>query len=167
MDVAAPAAADAEFDIPAMHIALASDHAALDMKAMLVEWLRDAGHQVDDLGPFDAASVDYPDFGYALAAHVAAGRATRGIALCGSGIGISIAVNRHPACRCALVSEPLSAALAREHNDANVLALGARLIGPEMARRCVAAFLDTEFGGDRHARRVDKLSKPMVAEIAR
>ena len=86
----------------------------------------------------------------------------RGIALCGSGIGISIAVNRNPACRCALVGEPLSAKLSREHNDANVLAMGARLTGIDMAKACVEAFLSTEFGGDRHARRVGKLSQPTL-----
>ena len=141
-------------------IAIASDHAAYTMKAELAEWLREAGHDVLDLGTNGPDSVDYPDFGYALATAIADGRAEAGIALCGSGIGISIAVNRHPAARCALVSEPLSAALARQHNDANVVALGARLIGVEMAKACVTAFLDTEFLGDRHAARVDKLSHP-------
>ena len=140
-----------------MRIAMASDHAGAGLKAELAGWLRDQGHEVDDLGTDGAASVDYPDFGYTLAAHLAAGRAERGIALCGTGIGISIAVNRHPAMRCALVSEPLSAALAREHNDANVIAMGARVIGIEMAKACVTAFLTTEFGGERHARRVGKL----------
>ena len=145
---------------PSLRIAIASDHAAIDLKAQLVAWLRDAGHDVADLGPDSDARVDYPDFGYKLAAAIADGSATRGIALCGSGIGISIAVNRNPACRCALVSEPLSAKLAREHNDANVLALGARLTGLDMAKACVEAFLTTDFGGDRHQRRVDKLSSP-------
>lgn len=145
-----------------MRIALASDHAAIDLKAALVEWLRDAGHDVADLGPDSSASVDYPDFGYKLAAAIADGSADRGIALCGSGIGISIAVNRNPAARCALVSEPLSAGLAREHNDANVIAMGARLIGVEMAKACVTAFLATDFGGDRHQRRVDKLTAPAL-----
>lgn len=145
-----------------MRIAIASDHAAIDLKALLAGWLRDEGHAVDDLGPATADRVDYPDFGYRLAAAVASGAAERGIALCGSGIGISIAVNRNPACRAALVSEPLSAALAREHNDANVIALGARLTGPDMARACVEAFLTTEFGGGRHAGRVGKLSNPAL-----
>lgn len=145
-----------------MRIAIASDHAALDLKAQLAEWLREQGHEVDDLGPHDGASVDYPDYGYRLAAAVASGAAERGVALCGSGIGISIAVNRNPACRAALVSEPLSATLCREHNDANVIAMGARLIGPEMAKACLAAFLATPFGGDRHQRRVDKLSNPQL-----
>lgn len=144
----------------AMRIAIASDHAAIELKATLREWLIELGHEVADLGPDSADSVDYPDFGYLLAGVVADGTAQRGIALCGSGIGISIAVNRNPAVRCALVSEPLSAALAREHNDANVLAMGARLTGVDMAKACVSAFLETEFAGGRHQRRVDKLSSP-------
>jgi ribose 5-phosphate isomerase B len=143
-----------------MRIAIASDHAALALKSALVEYLLSAGHEVSDLGPHDESSVDYPDYGYKLAAAIADGTAERGIALCGSGIGISIAVNRNPAARAALVSEPLSARLAREHNDANVIAMGARLIGIEMAKACLDAFLTTEFGGDRHQRRVDKLSNP-------
>lgn len=145
-----------------MRIAIASDHAAIELKSSLVQWLRDQGHEVDDLGPEGAASVDYPDFGYKLAKQIETGAADRGIALCGSGIGISIAINRNPACRCALVSEPLSALLAREHNDANVLAMGARLVGIEMAKACIGAFLNTGFGGERHQRRVDKLSHPAL-----
>lgn len=143
-----------------MRIALASDHAAIALKALLVEHVRALGHEAIDLGPETSDSVDYPDYGYKLADAVASGAADRGIALCGSGIGISIAVNRNPAARCALVSEPLSAKLCREHNDANVLAMGARLTGPDMARECVSVFLATPFGGDRHARRVAKLSNP-------
>lgn len=145
-----------------MRVAIASDHAAVALKAALAGWLRSEGHDVYDLGTDGEGSVDYPDFGYKLAGHLAAGKATRGIALCGTGIGISIAVNRHPDMRCALVSEPLSAALAREHNDANVLAMGARIIGIEMARACVTAFLTTPFGGERHARRVEKLGKSSI-----
>ena len=147
-----------------MRIAIASDHAALALKSALVEYLLSAGHDVSDLGPHDENSVDYPDYGYKLAAAVADGTAERGIALCGSGIGISMAVNRNPAARAALVSEPLSARLAREHNDANVIAMGARLIGIEMAKACLDAFLTTEFGGDRHQRRVDKLSNPNMTK---
>lgn len=147
-----------------MRIAIASDHAALALKSALVEYLLSAGHDVSDLGPHDESSVDYPDYGYKLAAAIADGTAERGIALCGSGIGISIAVNRNPAARAALVSEPLSARLAREHNDANVIAMGARLIGIEMAKACLDAFLTTEFGGDRHQRRVDKLSNPNMTK---
>ncbi len=144
-----------------MRIAIASDHAALALKSALVEYLLAAGHDVADLGPYDETSVDYPDYGYKLANAIADGSAERGVALCGSGIGISMAVNRNSAARAALVSEPLSARLAREHNDANVIAMGARLIGIEMAKACIDAFLSTAFGGDRHQRRVDKLSNPL------
>lgn len=150
----------------AMRIAIASDHAAIDLKTTLREWLIDEGHEVADLGPDSHDSVDYPDYGYRLAEVVADGTAARGIALCGSGIGISIAVNRNPFVRCALVSEPLSAALAREHNDANAIALGARIVGVDMAKACVSAFLATEFAGGRHQRRVDKLSAPPTPETA-
>jgi ribose 5-phosphate isomerase B len=141
-----------------MRIALAADHAGYLLKDELASWLRDQGHEVADLGTNDPESVDYPEYGARLARAVAAGDAERGIAVCGSGIGISIAVNREPKCRCARVDDPLSAALAREHNDANVLALGARLIGSDMAKACVAAFLGTQFAGGRHQRRVDQLS---------
>ena len=143
-----------------MRIAIASDHAAYELKALLADWLRGEGHDVEDLGTNGPDSVDYPDFGYALGEAIAAGRAERGVALCGSGIGISISVNRNPAARCALVSEPLSAKLSREHNDANVIAMGARLTGIDMAKACLTAFLTTDFAGDRHARRVGKLSNP-------
>lgn len=145
-----------------MRIAIASDHAAHDLKAELRDWLIEQGHEVADLGPDTADSVDYPDFGYRLASVVADGTAERGVALCGSGIGISMSVNRNPAMRCALVSEPLSAALAREHNDANCIAMGARLTGSDMAKACLEAFLTTEFAGGRHQRRVDKLSNPEI-----
>ncbi|WP_432770305.1 MAG: ribose 5-phosphate isomerase B [Sphingopyxis sp.] len=145
-----------------MRIAIASDHAAFELKDLLAAWLRDAGHAVEDFGTHGPDSVDYPDYGYRLAEAVASGRADRGVALCGSGIGISISVNRNPACRCALVSEPLSASLARQHNDANVIAMGARLTGIDMAKACLDAFLATDFAGDRHARRVDKLSNPRL-----
>lgn len=141
-----------------MRIALSADHAGVDLKDALVHWLRDAGHDVSDLGTHGPESVDYPDYGARLARAIASGDAERGIAVCGSGIGISIAVNREPKCRCALVNEPLSAALARQHNDANVLALGGRLTGIELAKACVTAFLTTDFEGGRHQRRVDMLT---------
>lgn len=143
-----------------MRIAIASDHAAVTLKAELREYLIEQGHEVADLGPETADRVDYPDYGYKLASVVADGTAQFGVALCGSGIGISIAVNRNPACRCALVSEPYSATLAREHNDANVIAMGERLTGIDMAKACLDAFLATPFAGGRHAGRVDKLTHP-------
>jgi len=150
-----------------MRIAIASDHAAIELKAQLAEWLMDIGHEVADLGPDAGESVDYPDYGYKLADIVADGTVEYGIALCGTGIGISMSVNRHPSLRCAVVSEPLSAALAREHNNANCIAMGARLIGIEMAKACVATFLETKFAdandpNGRHQRRVAKLGNPPV-----
>ena len=141
-----------------MRIAIASDHAATDLKALLADWLRGEGHEVADLGTHGPESVDYPDYGYRLADAVANGSADKGVALCGSGIGISIAVNRNPACRCALVSDNLSARLSRQHNNANVIAMGARLIGIDAAKDCLAAFLSTPFEGGRHERRVAKLT---------
>ena len=141
-------------------LAFASDHAAVALKAQLAAWAAERGHAVVDLGTDGTASVDYPDYGYAIAAALRDGRADYGVALCGSGIGIAIAANRDPACRCALVSEPLSARLARTHNDANAIAMGARLIGPEQAIACLDAFLSAHFLGDRHAARVAKLSTP-------
>jgi ribose 5-phosphate isomerase B len=142
-----------------MRIALAADHAGYQMKDELAAWLREAGHEITDLGTNGPESVDYPQYGVRLAEEVATRRAEKGIAVCGSGVGISIAINRNPGCRCALVGDPLAARLAREHNDANVLAMGARLIGSDMARACVTAFLGTDFAGGRHQRRVDQLSQ--------
>lgn len=147
-----------------MRIAIASDHAAVALKTTLRDWLRELGHEVLDLGTEGDARVDYPDYGYKLAEVVASGEAERGVALCGSGIGISISVNRHPAARCALVSDPYSAALSREHNDANVLAMGARLIGEDMAKACLMSFLAGKFAGGRHGPRVEKLSHPHFAK---
>jgi len=141
-----------------MHIALAADHAGYLLKDELARWLQEQGHQVTDLGTNGPESVDYPEYGARVANAVATGQAERGIAVCGSGIGISIAVNRNSKCRCARVDDPLSAQLSREHNDANVIAFGGRLIGTDMAKACVLAFLDTDFAGGRHQRRVDELS---------
>jgi len=149
-----------------MRVAIAADHAAVPLKTALVAWLEQAGHDVLDLGTNSSASVDYPDYGFAIAQALADGRAERGVALCGSGIGIAIAANRHPACRCALVSEPLSARLARTHNDANAIAMGARLIGDTMAIACLEAFLAADFEGGRHQHRVDMLSRPPLAATA-
>ncbi|HEU5068738.1 MAG TPA: ribose 5-phosphate isomerase B [Sphingomicrobium sp.] len=142
-----------------MRIAVASDHAGFALKDELAAWLRDSGHVVIDLGTNGTESVDYPEYGARLARAVASGEAERGVAVCGSGIGISIAVNRNPECRCARVDDPLSARLAREHNDANVIAFGGRLIGSDMAKACITEFLDTDFAGGRHQRRVDQLSQ--------
>ena len=141
-----------------MRIVLTADHAGVDLKDELAAWLAAQGHDILDLGTNSHESVDYPRFGALLAEALADGRAERGITVCGSGIGVAIAANRNPACRCAQVDEPLSAELGRRHNDANAIALGARLIGIEMAKACVSAFLSTDFEGGRHQRRVDQLS---------
>jgi ribose 5-phosphate isomerase B len=149
-----------------MRIALSADHAGYELKDLLAEWLRADGHDVVDLGTKGPESVDYPRYGAMLAEALADGRAERGITVCGSGIGVAIAANRNPACRCAQVAEPLSASLARQHNDANAIALGARLIGIEMAKACVTAFLTSDFLGGRHQRRVDQLANPSEQEPA-
>ena len=138
-------------------IALASDHAGYALKTELKEELERQGHEVLDLGTHGPESVDYPDFGHAMGQALEEGRAQRGVLVCGSGIGISIAANRHPGVRAALCHDETSARLARAHNDANVLALGARLIGPEVAKDCLGVFLATDFEGGRHAKRVAKL----------
>lgn len=138
-------------------IVLAADHAGYELKNLLKQDLEEMGYEVLDLGTNARDSVDYPDYGKALAEAVAEGKAGRGVLVCGTGIGISIAANRNPAVRAAVCHDETSARLAREHNDANVLALGARLIGPEVARDCLRTFLQTEFGGGRHSGRVAKL----------
>ena len=140
-------------------IAVASDHAGFDLKEILKRDLQEAGHDVLDLGTNSTASVDYPDFGRAMADAIVSGKAGRGVVVCGTGIGISIAVNRNPRVRAALAHDVTSARLSREHNDANVVAFGARLIGTEVAREAMKVFLDTPFGGGRHTGRVAKLSR--------
>lgn len=138
-------------------IAIASDHAGYPLKEALKESLHRAGRQVLDLGTNGPESVDYPDFAHALAEAVLSGAAARGVVICGTGIGVSIAANRHPGVRAALCHDITSARLARQHNDANVLALGARMIGPEVAQDCLDAFLNTAYEGGRHDRRLAKL----------
>ena len=144
--------------MPPETIAIASDHAGVDLKSILKEDLAALGFEVLDLGTQDEQSVDYPDMADALANAIDGERVSRGVAICGSGIGISMAANRHRHIRAALCHDTLSAKLAREHNDANVLAMGARLIGTETARDCLRTFLNTPFEGGRHQRRVDKMS---------
>ncbi len=138
-------------------IAIAADHAGFELKSRLVEYLKSEGYEVLDLGTHSTERVDYPDYGHAIAEAIAAGKAGCGIAICGSGIGISIAANRNPMIRAALCHDVTSARLARAHNDANVLAMGARLTGPAVALECIDVFLKTPFEGGRHADRVKKL----------
>lgn len=141
-------------------IALASDHAGVALKAALADQLGRLGFAILDLGTDSDASVDYPDYGYRMAAALAEGRAARGVIICGSGIGIAMAANRYPWVRAAVCHDATSARLAREHNDANVIAFGERLIGVEVAKEALGVFLNTPFAGDRHVRRVNKLGSP-------
>ena len=139
-------------------IAIAADHAGFQLKVLVAGHLREKGYDVLDLGTDNAATrVDYPDFGQALGAAVAEGRASLGVAICGSGIGIAIALNRNPKIRAAVCHDMTTARFARSHNDANVIALGERFIGTQVAFDCVDAFLDTAFEGGRHEGRVNKL----------
>jgi ribose 5-phosphate isomerase B len=144
--------------MPQVTIAVANDHAGLPLKNLVVEEIRRLAFEVLDLGTNATASVDYPDFGHAAASAVAAGQAAKAVVICGTGIGIGIAANRHAGVRAAVCHDSSTARLARQHNDANVLALGARIVGPEVARDCVRVFLTTEFEGGRHAPRVAKLA---------
>lgn len=139
-------------------IAIASDHAGFELKEILKAELEAQGLPVLDLGTGGLESVDYPDFADALSAAIRDGKADRGVLVCGTGIGISIAANRHRNIRAALCHDSVSARLARQHNDANVLALGARLIGTEVAKDCLKVFLETPFDGGRHRGRVEKLA---------
>jgi ribose 5-phosphate isomerase B len=139
-------------------VAVAADHAGVSLKDTLADELRGAGAEVIDLGTDGAESVDYPDYGAAMAQAIADGRAAMGVVVCGTGIGISIAANRNPAVRAARCANTTDARLARAHNDANVLALGARTTGVEVATDCLHVFLTTAFEGGRHRRRVDKLA---------
>lgn len=138
-------------------VAVGADHAGFVLKAALAKQLTEMGYAVTDLGTNGPDSVDYPDFAKAVADAVAAGRARWGVLVCGSGVGMAIAANRNPAVRAVAAHSGLEARLSRQHNNANVLALGARLVGEEMARDCVTAFFSTPFEGGRHERRVAKL----------
>ena len=139
-------------------IAIAADHAGYELKSALKQRLIEQGFDVVDLGADTTESVDYPDFARALADAISDGRSARGVLLCGSGIGMSIAANRFPGVRAALVHDAETARLARRHNDANVLVMAARQIEPSVAEDCLDAFLTTSFEGGRHRRRVQKLA---------
>lgn len=148
-------------------IAVASDHAGFPLKEALKADLAAWSYEIVDLGAAGLDSVDYPDFGYAMARALRDGHADRGVLICGSGIGISIAANRFPDVRAALVHDALGARLARQHNDANVVCFGGRTIGADVARDCLRIFLETDFEGGRHVRRIEKLSQPEPAEPPR
>ena len=139
-------------------IAIACDHAGFPLKRAIHKYLVEHGYKINDLGTNSEGSVDYPEFGFAMGKVIDKGLAETGVLVCGSGIGISIAANRNPKVRAALIHDALGARTSRQHNNANVICFGARMIGEDLAKDCLAVFLSTEFEGGRHARRVDKLS---------
>lgn len=141
-----------------MRISIGSDHGGFALKEHIRDYLIAQGHEVTDVGTYSGESCDYPDFGYAAAKRLATGEADRAIVICSSGVGISIAANKVRGVRCALCSEPFSAEMSRRHNDANCLAMGALMIGVNMAERITDVFLSTEFESGRHSRRVDKIT---------
>lgn len=143
-------------------IVIACDHGGVDMKLSLIEMLTKKRYEIIDLGTNKNTSVDYPDYAYKLARALIEGQAFRGVLICGSGIGISIAANRYPQIRAALVHDIIGARLSREHNDANVIAFGGRMLEIEIARECLNIFLDTEFEGGRHEKRIAKLFNPNI-----
>lgn len=138
-----------------MKIYIGSDHGGFDLKESLIPFLNELGHEVEDLGTHSHDSVDYPNYGKAVGEAVVADKGSLGIVICGTGIGISIAANKVKGVRAALCSEEFSARMARQHNDSNVLALGGRTTGVELAKSIVEVYLTESFQGDRHARRVD------------
>jgi ribose 5-phosphate isomerase B len=140
-------------------IALASDHVGVELKTEICRVLEDLGLEVEDLGPSERKSVDYPDYAHLLAKAVSDGRIERGILICGTGIGMSMAANRHPGVRAALCHDAYTAEMARRHNDANVLCIGARAVGSGVAEQMAKVFVETSFEGDRHQRRVAKIER--------
>lgn len=141
-----------------MNISVGSDHGGFELKQLIASSLRDQGHEVLDAGCHSAESVDYPDFARLVCEQVRTGTSERGILICGTGIGMSIAANRHRDIRAALCHESYTARMSREHNNANVLCLGGRVVGPEIALDIVREWIRTDFAGGRHQRRIDKLS---------
>ena len=145
-------------------IPIASDHAGFEMKEQLEGWLKEHGFEVRDLGTDSSASADYADFAHPVAEMVSRGEAKRGVLLCGTGLGMAYAANRHPHVRAAVVWSPEIAELARKHNDANVLVLPSRFLSPDDASRIVDVFLKTGFDGGRHVRRVEKIEREEPGE---
>ena len=139
-------------------IAIANDHVGLELKAKIIEVLEKKGLEYKDFGTYTPESCDYPIFGARAAKAVASGECDRGIVICGTGVGISLAANKIPGIRCVVCSEPYSAKLSRMHNDSNMLAFGARVVGPELAKMITKMWLETAFEGGRHQRRVDMLA---------
>ena len=142
-----------------MRIVTGADHAGWELKEAINRLLKELNHRVQDLGTFDETSVDYPDFGIKVASAVAGGKADRGILVCGTGIGMSMVANKHPGIRAALCHDLYTARLSREHNDANILVLGGRVIGKGLALETVRVWLETEFLGGRHSVRLEKIKE--------
>ena len=140
-------------------IAIASDHGGFDLKESVIGTLRDKGFEIDDLGPSSAESVDYPDYGIKLAQAIVEQKVERGIVICGTGVGMSIVVNRFPGIRGTLCSDAYTAKMCREHNDSNILIMGGRVISKDLALEIVMIWLKTEFEGGRHQRRLDKINE--------
>jgi ribose 5-phosphate isomerase B len=147
-------------------ILIASDHAGFELKETLEAELRALGYEVDDLGPASDSSTDYADYAHPLAKRVSSGEAERGVLLCGTGLGMSYTANRYPHVRAAVAWTPEIAALAREHNDANVLVLPARFVGTEEGKAILKAWLDTPFAGGRHARRIAKIERDAATDTS-
>ncbi|EAD8594028.1 ribose 5-phosphate isomerase B [Listeria monocytogenes] len=142
-----------------MKIAIGNDHVGIELKPVIVAYLQDLGHGVDDFGAFSNERTDYPEYGKKVAESVAAGKSDLGILICGSGVGISIAANKVNGIRAVVCSEPYSAKLSREHNNTNILAFGSRVVGAELAKMIVQNWLDAEFEGGRHAKRVEMIAR--------
>lgn len=140
-----------------MRIGIGNDHSALDLKAEVVEYIKAQGHEVVDYGTNSTESCDYPVYGEIVGKAVASGEVEKGILICGTGLGISLAANKVPGVRAAVCSEPYTARMSRAHNDCNILAFGARVVGSELAKMIVEVWLNTEFEGGRHQRRVDMI----------
>ena len=142
-----------------MKIAIGSDHVGLELKPIIIEYLKELGHEVKDFGPYSSERTDYPDYAEKVASEVVAGNFDQGILICGTGVGISIAANKVKGIRAVCCSEPYSAKLSKEHNNTNILAFGSRVVGAELAKMIVKEWLDAEFEGGRHSRRIDKIAK--------
>lgn len=146
-------------------IAIASDHGGYDIKKVIAEYLLAKGYEIDDLGTYSSDSVDYPDFAHIIAQKIANGLDKRAILICGTGIGMSITANRYPGVRAALGNDIFSARMSRLHNDSNVLVLGGRVVGPELAMEIVSTWLNTDFEGGRHNRRIEKIDQERIETI--
>ena len=138
-------------------VAVASDHAGFHLKSSCVTWLKESGYSVNDLGPSQPERCDYPDFAHSLCQKITNGEVDWGVLICGTGIGMSMAANKHPGIRAALITDPFCAAATREHNDANVLCMGERVVGSALAKSILDTFSQSRFEGGRHQTRINKM----------